>query len=212
MGEAAGGGRARLEILERTRVHDGFYKLDRLSLRHERFDGSWTPPLRRELLVQRAAVVVLPFDPRRELVVLVEQFRTGCIDLPGEPWLIEAPAGLIDRDETPEQVARREVLEETGLAVGRLAFACEYHSSPGGTSERVAVFVAEVTAPDAAGTFGVEHEHEDIRTHLVPLATAFVWAESGRVIAASGLVPLLWLRIHGDRLRAEWRDAASEQP
>lgn len=199
--------RRRLEILERTRLHDGFYKFDRLRLRHERFDGSWTPPLTRELLVQRTAVAVLPYDPKREAVVLVEQFRTGCIDHPGEPWLLEAPAGLIDRDEPAEAVARREVHEETGLKVGRLAFACQYHSSPGGTSERVSVFVAEVSAPEAGGTYGVVHEHEDIRTHVVPLATAFDWVAAGRIIAASGLVPLLWLQLHRDRVDAAWSQA-----
>ena len=132
------------EILTRERLHDGFYQLDRLRLRHERFDGAWTPPLVRELLVQRAAVAVLPFDPRREVVVLVEQFRAGCLDLPGEPWLLEAVAGLTDGEEAAEDVARRELAEETGLAAGRLIHACDYHSSPGGTSERVSVFIAEV--------------------------------------------------------------------
>ena len=212
MAEGVDGGQGRrVEILERSRIHDGFYKFDRLRLRHERFDGTWTPPLARELLVQRRAVAVLPYDPVREVVVLVEQFRTGCIDLPGAPWLIEAPAGLIDRDETPEQVARREVREETGLAVKHLTFACQYHASPGGTSERVSVFVAEVSAPEAGGTFGVAHEHEDIRTHLVPLATAFAWAAEGRIVAANGLVPLLWLQVHRDRLRDAWSAAAPDR-
>ena len=210
-GDAAGTGRRRLEILERRRLHDGFYQLDRLVLRHERFDGDWTPPVTRELLVQRAAVAVLPYDPRREVVVLVEQFRTGCIDLPGEPWLLEGVAGLNEAGETPEQVARREVLEETGLVVGRIAAAGQYHSSPGGTSERVAVFVAEVEAPVEGGIFGLAGEHEDIRTHIVPVAEAFAMGDDGRIIAANGLMPLLWLRVHHARLRAEWcHDAAAE--
>src|SRR4051812_35048708 len=84
----------RFRVLDRRRLHDGFYQLDVLKLQHERFDGGWTGPLRRELLVQRRAVAVLPYDPEQDLVVLVEQFRTGCIDLAGEPWLIEAVAGF----------------------------------------------------------------------------------------------------------------------
>jgi ADP-ribose pyrophosphatase len=197
-----------VEILERSRVHDGFFKLDVLRLRHERFDGGWTPPLRRELFVQRTAVAVLPYDPQQDRVVLVEQFRTGCLGQPGEPWLMEAVAGLIEEGETPEQVAAREVREEAGLEVGRLAFACQYHSTPGGTTERVHAFVAEVTAPASGGVFGLAHEHEDIRTHVLPAEEAFAWAEDGRIIAANGLIPLLWLRIHRDRLRAEWQRAA----
>jgi ADP-ribose pyrophosphatase len=199
----------RVEILERTRIYDAFFKLDVLRLRHERFDGAWTPPLRRELFVQRPAVVVLPYDPARDLVVLVEQFRTGCIDLPGEPWLIEAVAGLVEAGESPEAVAVRELHEETGLAAGRLAFVCRYHASPGGTTERVHVYVAEVTAPAAGGVFGVAHEDEDIRTLVLPAATAFEMVADGRIIAANGLIPLLWLQAHRERLRREWQHATA---
>lgn len=193
----------RVRILERRRVHDGFFKFDALQLQHERFDGGWTGPLRRELLVQRTAVAVLPYDPEQDLVVLVEQFRTGCIDLPGEPWLIEAVAGLVEPGETPEQVAAREVREETGLAIGRLEPVCRYHASPGGTSERVQVFVAEIRA-GAGGVFGVAHEDEDIRTHVLPALEAFAMVADGRIIAANGVIPILWLQLHRERLRREW--------
>ena len=193
----------RVRILERHRVHDGFYQLDVMRLEHQRFDGGRTGPLRRELLVQRAAVAVLPYDPERDLVVLVEQFRTGCVDLPGEPWLIEAVAGLVEPGETPEQVAAREVREETGLAIGRLEPVCRFHASPGGTSERVQVFVAEIRAA-AGGVFGVSHEDEDIRTHVLPAEQAFAMVADGRIIAANGVIPILWLQLHRDWLRREW--------
>jgi ADP-ribose pyrophosphatase len=160
--------------------------------------------VRRELLVQRAAVAVLPYDPEQDHVVLVEQFRTGCIDLPGEPWLIEAVAGLVEPGETPEQVAAREVREETGLAIGRLEFACRYHASPGGTSEQVQVYVAEIQAGAAGGVFGVAHEDEDIRTHVLPAERAFAMVSDGRIIAANGVIPILWLQLHRERLRREW--------
>jgi ADP-ribose pyrophosphatase len=197
----------RVEIIERARVYDAFFKLDVLRLRHERFDGGWTPPLRRELFVQRPAVVVLPYDPVLDLVVLVEQFRTGCLDLPDEPWLTEAVAGLVEAGESPEAVAVRELREETGLVAGRLAFACRYHASPGGTSEQAHVYVAEVAAPRDGGVFGVVHEDEDIRTLVVPAETAFEMVADGRIVAANGLIPLLWLQLHRERLRQEWRRA-----
>lgn len=213
MSEGQGSGKSRrVEILARERLYDGFFKLDRLKLRHERFDGGWTPPLNRELFIQRDAVVALPYDPLQDRVVLIEQFRTGCLEHEGSPWLIEAPAGLIDREETPEQVARREVREETGLEAGRVALACVYHSTPGGTTERVHTFVAEVAAPESGGVFGLPDEHEDIRTLVLPAEEAFAWVDSGRIIAANGLIPLMWLRLHRERLRREWQGDAASHP
>ena len=178
------------------------------TLTHERFLGGWTGSLRRELLVQRPAVAVLPYDAMQDLVVLVEQFRVGCIDHPGEPWLVEAVAGLVEEGEPAPAVAAREVREETGLAIGRLEFACRYHASPGGTSEQVDVFVAEVRAA-GGGVFGVAREDEDIRTHVLPAVEAFAMVADGRIIAANSVIPLLWLQLHRDRLRAEWRRAAA---
>lgn len=198
-----------VEILSRERVYDAFFKLDVLNLRHERFDGGWSPILRRELFVQRPAVVVLPYDAMQDLVVLVEQFRTGCIDRPESPWLVEAVAGLVEPGEAPEAVAIRETREETGLELGRLEFACQYHASPGGTSERCHVYVGEVIAPDGGGMYGLAHEGEDIRTHIVPATTAFAMVDEGRIVAANGVVPLLWLRSNRDRLRQEWQRAAA---
>lgn len=199
----------RFRILTRERVHDGFYRLDLLTLTHERFLGGWTEPLRRELLVQRPAVAVLPYDPARDLVVLVEQFRTGCVDRPGDPWLVEAVAGLVEPGEPATAVAAREVQEETGLEIGRTEFVCRYHASPGGTSEQVDVFVAEVDAGAAGGVFGMAHEGEDIRTLVLPALEAFAMVADGRIIAANSVIPLLWLQLHRERLRAEWRRAAA---
>lgn len=196
--------RLHFEILERQRLHDGFYAFDRLVIRHELFGGGWTPPLRRELLVQRDAVAVLPYDPVRDRVVLIEQFRVGAIDAEERPWLLEAVAGLREPGESPEEVARRELREEAGLVAGRLEFVGRYRSSPGGTSELVDVFVAEVQAPETGGIFGLAGEHEDIRTYIVDPADAFAAVAQGKIVAATAVVPLLWLQTHRPRLRQLW--------
>ncbi len=198
--------RRHFEILERRRCHDGFFKLDLLRLRYERFEGGWSVPLSRELFLQREAVAALPYDPREDRVVLIEQFRAGAVDAPGGPWLIEAVAGLREPGETLEEVARREVAEEAGLEVGRLQPAGAYRSSPGATNELVHVFIAEVTAPAEGGIFGLAGEHEDIRSHVVELEQAFAWLESGRITAATAVFPLLWLKARRESLRALWGD------
>ena len=97
----------------------------------------------------------------------------------------------------------------TGLEIGRLEFACRYCASPGGTSEQVDVYVAEVRADTGGGIFGVAHEDEDIRTHIVPAARAFEMVRDGRIIAANSVIPLLWLQLHRERLIREWRRAAA---
>ncbi|MEZ0197918.1 NUDIX domain-containing protein, partial [Pseudomonas qingdaonensis] len=103
------------EIIERANCFQGFYKLDKLRLRHELFAGGMGREISRELFVRHDAVCVLPYDPARDEVVLIEQFRVGALDKVANPWLIEMVAGLIDKDEQPEEVAHREAEEEAGL-------------------------------------------------------------------------------------------------
>jgi nudix-type nucleoside diphosphatase (YffH/AdpP family) len=161
----------RVEILARRRLYDAFFKLDLLELRHERFDGGWTPPLRRELFIQRPAVVALPYEPARDLVVLVEQFRTGCVDHPGEPWLIEAVAGLVEEGEAPEAVARREVREETGLEatpVEKLGDIRYWYARDG---DRVLKVVSFFLLRYRSGRLA-DHDHEVEEALWIPLEEA----------------------------------------
>jgi ADP-ribose pyrophosphatase len=204
-------GRLRFEILGRERLYEGFFGLDLLRLRHQRFDGTWSPELGRELWCQRRAVTVLPYDPVHDRVVLVEQFRTGLVDDPEGPWLLEAPAGLVEPGEGPEEVARRELQEECGLEALRLVRAAVYHSSPGSTSERVTAFVAEVRDPQSGLVAGRPDEHEDILSHVVKAEEAFAWVECGRVTASTAVITLLWLQNNRQRLRAEWLSATSPE-
>src|SRR4051812_19875007 len=139
----------RVEIVERKRVYDGFFKLDVARVRHELFRGGMSAELKREIFVQRQAVAVLPYDPRADRVVLVEQFRAGTIDWGGEPWLLEAVAGILDKDgEAVEAAARGRGKGDVHLGPGRLLFGGLFPRSPGGPTQRVHPFVGEVAAPE----------------------------------------------------------------
>lgn len=120
-----------VDIVRREKCFQGFYQLDRVQLRHELFAGGMGREISREIFVRHDAVCVLPYDPQRDEVVLIEQFRVGAMGKTANPWLIELVAGLIDKDEQPEEVAHREAQEEAGLTFSALWPMTQYFPSPG---------------------------------------------------------------------------------
>ena len=195
-----------VEVIARERCHSGFYRLDRLRLRHRRFDGSWSPEMVREVFVPYRAIAVLPYDPQRDEVVLVEQFRIGPYVAGRPPWLLEVVGGMLDQGETPEQVGRRETLEETGLEVRALERIAGFFPTPGGCSEYIDLFCGHVDAAAAGGLYGVAGEHEDIRAHVVPAEEAIAMAQRDGLDNAYSFIALFWLALNRDRLRRQWGD------
>ena len=144
---------SRVHILDKTVCYDGFFRIERYRLRHQLFRGGWSREITRELFERGHAAAVLPYDPLLDAVVLIEQFRIGALETPGDPWLLEIVAGVIDKpDETPEDVVRREAVEEANCVIQDIVHICDYFVSPGGTSECISLFCGKV---DAAGVGGV---------------------------------------------------------
>lgn len=197
----------RVELQARETCHDGVFRLARLRLAHELFGGGMSRPLTRELFERGHAVAVLPYDPVRDAVVLIEQFRVGALERAAGPWLVEIVAGVIDGDEAPEAVARREAVEEAGLRLGRVAPICRFYVSPGGTSESIQLFCGEVDAGAAGGIHGLAEEGEDIRVFVEPFAAALRRLADGSIDSASPVIALQWLALNRERLRAEWAPA-----
>ncbi len=193
-----------VEVIEREPCYKGFYKLDRLRLRHRLFAGGMGPEIRRELFVRHDAVCVLPYDPQRDCVVLIEQFRVGALDKSHNPWLLELVAGLIDKDEEPEEVARREAIEEAGLTLGALWPISAYYPSPGGSDERVHLFVGRCDSRLAAGIHGLEEEGEDIRVHVWSFEEALQAVRDGRIDNAASIIALQWLALNRAEVRGLW--------
>lgn len=189
-------------ITEQHPLYRGFYQMDLLTLQHQRFDGG-TQTIKRELMDRTDAVCVLLVDLRRQKIVLIEQFRVGALR-EDNPWLLELVAGLIDKDESPEEVARREAEEEAGVNVGRLTFITRYLPSPGGTNERIHLYVGEVDSTKADGIHGLEHEGEDIRVQVVDFNTAFEWQQEGIINNAAAIIALQWLQLNQDTLQEQW--------
>lgn len=185
-------------------LHDGFMKLRRYQLRHRKFDGGWSPSLSRELLVRRDAIGVLLYDPARDEVVLVEQFRAGAMLQREVPWLLEIVAGIIEDGEQPEQVARREAMEEAGCTITALLPVCRYFASPGGSNEYFHVFIGRVDASHAGGVHGLADEAEDIKVHVLPLSDALERVARDEINNALAIIALQWLALNRERLRRDW--------
>jgi nudix-type nucleoside diphosphatase (YffH/AdpP family) len=199
--QRAGSGEVRIE--RQRPSHAGFFGLDVVDLSHRRFDGQMSPTLTREIFVAGDAVTVLPYDPLRDRVLLVEQFRTGPMGR-GDPfpWQLEAIAGRIDPGESPEDAARREAEEEAGLTLGAMEKVAEYYPSPGAVAEYLYSYVALCELPDGcAGVFGAAEEAEDIKGHLVSFDRLLQLMAAGEIGNAPLLLTVLWLQRERARLR-----------
>lgn len=191
-------------ILKHEVAYQGFFRIERFALQHQLFAGGWGKELTRELFERGHAAAVLPYDPVRDELVLLEQFRIGALQAPGGPWLLEIVAGIIEPGESGEQVVRREADEEAGLTLCQTEFICDYLVSPGGTSERIALFCGRVDASTAAGIHGLAEEGEDIRVSRVSYREATELLAAGRLNSASVIIAMQWLMLNRGRLRERW--------
>ncbi|WP_114192289.1 ADP-ribose diphosphatase [Edaphovirga cremea] len=193
-----------VEIIARESLYSGFFSLTLYRFRHRLFNGEMSGEVTREIFERGHAVVLLPYDPVRDEVVLIEQIRIAALETSQSPWLLEMVAGIIEPGESVEDVARRETMEEAGLVVGRSKPVLSYLASPGGTSERLSILVGEVDATLAEGLHGLEEENEDIRLHVVSREQAYRWVEEGAIDNAASVIALQWLALHHESLKQEW--------
>jgi ADP-ribose pyrophosphatase len=192
------------EITQRENCFKGFYQLDKLHLRHELFAGGMSPEITRELFVRHDAVCVLPYDAKRDEVVLLEQFRVGAVGKTPNPWLIEMVAGLIDKKEEPEEVAHREGQEEAGLVFSALWPITQYFPSPGGSNEFVHLFLGKCESEGAGGLHGLAEEAEDIRVSVWSFEDAFQAVKDGRIVNAATIIAIQWLALNRTEIRGLW--------
>lgn len=194
----------RVEVLERERVYDGFIPVDRLRLRHALFGGGLSDVLVRELYAHRLCVGVLPYDPARDTVVLVEQFRVGALEMPAGPWLMEVIAGMVEPGESAESVAHRESAEEADCRLQALWPICEYVVTPGVSSETVQLYCARTDSGGLGGVHGKAEEGEDIRVHVAALDEALAMINAGVIHAAMPIIALQWLALNREPVRDAW--------
>jgi len=158
--------------------------------------------LTRELFERGNCVAVLLYDPEKDKVVIIEQFRLGPIDEPKNAWMLEIVAGIIDAGETAEQVAYREAEEEAGCVVKKMHFINEFYTSPGGASEKIGLFYGAVNSDDIGGLHGLAHEHEDILVKTVSFDEAYQMLIEGEIESAIPIIAIQWLALNKHNLPA----------
>jgi ADP-ribose pyrophosphatase len=196
-----------IEIVDATKIFERYLRIDTFRFRHRLFSGEWSAVRSYDVLRRGRAVAIILYDPDRDSVVLVEQFRLPALLAGSSPWQLEAAAGMIDTDETSEMVAVRETREETGLGlIGEPIVIQRYLPSAGGSDESVVLFCGRVDSALAAGVHGLAEEHEDIRVAVKTLAEMEAMLEAGAIENGHTLIALYWLLRHRDRLQQLWVD------
>lgn len=193
-----------VEILSREICHDGFLRVERLTLKHRLFDGGWSETLERELQRKAPAVGILLFDPARDEVLLVRQFRIGMLGEESNAWALELVAGTVEEGEELHEVAIREAQEESNTAPTDLIHICDYYNSPGGSNEKITLFCGRIDSANAGGIFGLVQEHENIEAIVLSYNEALLATESGQLNNAMIIIAMQWLQLHRSKLLKQW--------
>jgi len=193
------------ELVDHVAAFQGYFKVGRYFFRHSLYQGGQSRIISREVFERGHAAAVLPYDPQRDEVVLIRQFRAGTFVAGRHPWNWETVAGIIEEGESPEHLVRREAVEEANLEIRDLIPIYTIMASPGASSETCVLFVGRADTTSAGGVFGLESEGEDILVKVVPFAEARAMLDRGDIDNAPAIIALQWLALHRDEIRNRWR-------
>lgn len=189
-----------VQVLEEKPLYQGFCPVVRYSLKHRLFEGGWSREIYRERVNRPEAIAVLLYDPQQDLVVLIEQIRTGVLQTSESPWLLEIVAGMVEEGEIPEVCAIREVKEEAGYEVQTLTPICCYWTSPGFTNEKITIYCGLIKANKSGGIFGLPHDGEDIKVRVLEFQAAFSLLKEGKIASSPTVIALQWLALNRETL------------
>lgn len=194
-----------VKIIDKQTVYDGFFRMQKYRLKHRLIEGGWSREITRECFERGPAVGVLLYDPYKDAVVLVEQFRIGAVDAPEGPWQLELVAGIVEEGETPEDVIHREAIEEAGSDVLDLEYIFEYYPSPGGSNEKLYLYCGGIDSSGVGGVHGLEEEGEDIWVQVFPREEAWNILQENYISNAATIIALQWLQMNYPRLQEKWQ-------
>lgn len=186
----------KVEIKQIQREYDGYFKLDKVIFRHEKFDGTMSETIERLVIDRGNAVAVLLYHREKNTVLLIKQFRCAAYLHGGPGWLIEIVAGIQDKGRDPLTTARDEVLEEVGYRVQNLIPLCKFYPTPGSSSETIQVYLGYLDEAERINSGGgLASEHEDIQLLELPFEKALQMIETGEICDGKTIIALQSLYI-----------------
>ncbi|MFZ2314378.1 MAG: NUDIX domain-containing protein [Gammaproteobacteria bacterium] len=193
------------ELVEREVLYQGIFRIARYKIRYRLFNGGFSDVVSREVFERKSAAAILPYDPVLDRLVLIEQIRPGVMNSGQSPWVIEIVAGILGKDEAPEDVAKREAIEEANCDILDIYPISEYFVSPGGSDEFISIYIGRTDASQAGGIFGLPEESEDIRAFTVSSDEAFALLKQGELKNAPTIIAIQWLQLNRAALRNLWQ-------
>ena len=180
------------KIINKKKLHNGFFKLHDINFKHRKHDGSWSNKVSREVFGGAHVSTVLPYDPDKKKILLLKQFRAGAMKREENPILIEIVAGMIDEGETPEEAANRECFEETGCKINKLVDIYSYYPAPGSSESYYHFFLGEVKSFEGEKIFGKEDEDEDILVKSYTIEEVKNLLNEKKILNGVTLLALQW--------------------
>ena len=160
-------------------LSDNWYILNKVTFDYKKKDGTWQTQMR-EVYDRGNGATILLYNRDRQSVILTRQFRMpSFLNGNKEGTLIEACAGLLDKD-NPEDCIRREAEEETGYKLKEVRKLFEVYMTPGSVTELLHFFAGEYSSDMKIGEGGgVAHEHEELEVLELPFDKAYGMIASG---------------------------------
>ena len=184
--------KSKFKIINKKNIYSGFFKMNEVTIRYKKYDNSWSNNIKRELFGGAQVSAVLPFDPKKKEIILIQQFRPGTIGRDLDNYLDEIVAGIIDQGEDPRTTAKRECLEETGCDVKKLIPIQGYFPAPGSSESFYHLFLAEVETFTGERIMGLKSENEDILVKSYKINEVKKKLEKGEILNGLALIALQW--------------------
>ena len=180
------------KIINKKNLYSGFFSLNKYEFTHKKHDGEWTSTVGREIFSGAHVSTLLPYDPIKKEIILIQQFRAGVLSRYDEDYLLEIVAGIIDEGENPEETAIRECFEETGCEVKKIHPIQSYFPAPGSSEEYYHIYLGEIQAFDGERIRGLEKENEDILVKCFKVEDVRQMLKEKKIINGLTLVALQW--------------------